>query len=29
MKVLSIGAHNDEIMADMGGTAYLLHKQGC
>ncbi len=29
IKVLSIGAHNDEIMADMGGTAYLLHKAGC
>ena len=29
VKVLSIGAHNDEIMADMGGTAYLLHKAGC
>ncbi len=29
IKVLAIGAHNDEIMADMGGTAYLLHKAGC
>ncbi len=29
VKVLSIGAHNDEIMADMGGTAHLLHKAGC
>ncbi len=29
IKVLSIGAHNDEIMADMGGTAHLLHQAGC
>ncbi len=28
-KVLCIGAHNDEIMADMGGTAYQLYKAGC
>ncbi len=29
VKVLCIGAHNDEIMADMGGTAYDLYKKGC
>ncbi len=29
IKVLCIGAHNDEIMADMGGTAYALHQKGC
>ncbi|MBE6599714.1 MAG: hypothetical protein E7640_00695 [Ruminococcaceae bacterium] len=28
-KVLCIGAHNDEIMADMGGTVHELHKSGC
>ncbi len=28
-KVLCIGAHNDEIMADMGGTALILHEKGC
>ncbi len=29
IKVLSVGAHNDEIMADMGGTAHLLRQKGC
>ncbi len=28
-RILMIGAHNDESMADMGGTAYKLHKAGC
>ncbi len=28
-KILCIGAHNDEIMADMGGVAYMLYKKGC
>ncbi len=28
-KVLCIGAHNDEIMWDMGGTALALHEKGC
>ncbi len=28
-KILCIGAHNDEIMADMGGTACLLQRAGC
>ncbi len=28
-KVLMIGAHNDEIMADMGGTALKLCRAGC
>ncbi len=29
IKIMSIGAHNDEIMADMGGTSWLLHEAGC
>ncbi len=28
-KVLCIGAHNDEIMADMGGTVALLKQKDC
>ena len=28
-KILCIGAHNDEIMADMGGTAFTLNQKGC
>ncbi len=29
IKILEIGAHNDEIMWDMGGVAHLLHLNGC
>ncbi len=28
-KILSIGAHNDEIMCNMGGVAHYLHQKGC
>ncbi len=28
-KILAIGAHNDEIMCNMGGTAHILHQKGC
>ncbi len=29
IKILAIGAHNDEIMCNMGGLAHILHQKGC
>ncbi len=29
IRILEIGAHNDEIMWDMGGVANILQKKGC
>ncbi len=29
IKILAIGAHNDEIMCNMGGTADILRQKGC